>query len=227
MLRRLLSSGSEGELLRRVHDVLGMQRLAPLEVGYAPWSSSAMRPGAVALVLNEIAVNGRRSVVECGGGVSSLYVAALLDRIGDGHLHVLEHDEEWVGKLEGMLADRGLGNAATVVHAPLRPTDLALGEVPWYSTRVLEDRLGGIPVDLLVVDGPPAHTNSTRHARYPAVPFFRDRLGGDAGVVLDDVDRPGEREILGRWEEELGIPFERREAEAGTARGALGESHTV
>ena len=66
------------------------------------------------------------------------------------------------------------------------------------------------PIDLLVVDGPQAGRKDLRHARYPAVPFFRSRLASDYAVILDDIDRRGEQEVAVRWERELGIPFNRR-----------------
>jgi hypothetical protein len=37
-----------------------------------------------------------------------------------------------------------------------------------------------------------------------------------ATVVLDDVERPGEQEVVRRWEDEFGLTF-RRVADAGVA----------
>jgi hypothetical protein len=39
------------------------------------------------------------------------------------------------------------------------------------------------------------------------------RLGPDAVVVLDDISRPGEQEVLARWEAETAWRFERLEDE--------------
>ena len=38
---------------------------------------------------------------------------------------------------------------------------------------------------------------------------LRDRLAPGATVVLDDIDRAGEQEVLRRWEAELGLRFQR------------------
>jgi hypothetical protein len=77
-------------------------------------------------------------------------------------------------------------------------------------------------VDLLLVDGPPADTADKVLARYPALPALHGRLARGATVVLDDVERPGEQEVLRRWEGEFEIRFERRAAAAGVALGRLG-----
>ena len=71
-------------------------------------------------------------------------------------------------------------------------------------------------VDLLVVDGPPAFEDGFGLARHPALPVLRGRLAPGATVVLDDIERPGEREVVRRWEREFGLTFHRDDA-AGVA----------
>ena len=102
------------------NDLLAMQALAPLSLTYLPWSASAMRPSGVVAVLNEILVHQRRSVVELGSGVSTFYIGRLLRQRG-GHLWTVEHDERWAKLLGRELANEGLGDVVTVVHAPRRP----------------------------------------------------------------------------------------------------------
>lgn len=219
-------AGDEG--LRRLHDVLGMQRLGPLHRGYVPWTDSAMRPQAVSVLLNEVVLNDRRAVVECGGGVSSLYLAEILRRTDDGRLFVLEHDREWAERLQRIFEQRGVDEVTTVLHAPLAAAEeLALDGSEWYSREVLAARLSDVSVDLLVVDGPPAHTEDTRYSRYPAVPYFRGQLTSEAVIVLDDIDREAEQEIVRRWEALLDVSFQHREVEAGIARASLVASNTV
>ncbi|HKS99882.1 MAG TPA: class I SAM-dependent methyltransferase [Rugosimonospora sp.] len=196
---------------RNHEDVLAMQALAPLSSTYLPWTVSAMRPAGVTAVLNEIVVNRRRTIVELGGGVSTYYIGRLLSQQG-GHLWSVEHDEEWAGVLERQLAREGLGDVVTVVRAPLVP---ALSPWPdeeacWYTPDVLKQTLAEQRIDLLLVDGPPAWQADRSHARYPAFPFFAPMLADNYTVILDDVDRPGEQDILDAWERELGITFQRR-----------------
>ena len=45
---------------------------------------------------------------------------------------------------------------------------------------------------------------------------LRERLVPGATVVLDDIERPGEQEVLRRWEDEFGLAFRRLTA-AGVA----------
>ena len=91
---------------------------------------------------------------------------------------------------------------------PVRPAAVAQG---------LHDALRDDPIDLLVVDGPPAHAASHGLARYPALPLLADRLAPGGTVVPDDAERPGQQEVLRRWERETGLGFDRG-AERGVWR---------
>jgi len=100
----------------------------------------------------------------------------------------------------------------SIVVAPLTPTELTIGESPghWYDLKLLEQLPSKAPIDLLVVDGPPAYRRGLIHARYPAVPYFCSRLADDYAVSLDDIHRRGEQRVIAHWERELDIQFERR-----------------
>lgn len=208
-----------GEAVRRAQlenqDILAMHALAPLSTSYLPWTVSAMRPSGVAAVLNEITVNRRRHIVELGGGISTYFIARLLSGRG-GHLWTIEHDEGWAAVLREELAREGLDELATVVHAPLTDIDSDTdggwpGEQSrWYDHDRLRDATATGPADLLIVDGPPAYKEGLEHARYPAVPFFAPLMAADHAIILDDIDRLGEQEIMLRWEREFGTAFESR-----------------
>jgi hypothetical protein len=206
--------------MRDRKDLLAMQALTPLSSAYVPWSISAMRPSAIVAVLNEITVNRRRNVVELGGGVSTLYIARLIQRRG-GHLWTVEHDESWAALLTEEIANEALDQVVTVVHAPLSPAHEAWpGEGgSWYTRDALVPALADHPVDLLVVDGPPAYQAGHGHARYPAARFFAPLFADDYTVILDDIDRAGEQEIMERWTAELGVSFECRLIDGGIAIG--------
>jgi hypothetical protein len=210
------------------NDLLAMQALAPLSPTYLPWSESAMRPSGVVAVLNEVFVNRRRCVVELGSGVSTFYLGRLLRQRG-GHLWTVEHDRRWAELIGRELADEGLADVVTVVHAPLTPVQSPWPdeETAWYEQSILKEMTAGRPVDLLVVDGPPAYRAETAHARYPAGPFFAPLLAEAYAVVLDDIDRPGEQDIMARWEQELGVTFERRLTSGRIGIGRPGPAFTV
>jgi predicted O-methyltransferase YrrM len=200
------------------HDLLALQVLGPLlaEGGYLPWSSGAMRPSGLAAVCNEVVWAGRRRVVELGAGASTVLLARLLREQEDPgvRLDAIEHDAAWADWVNARLAREGLETLAHVTLAPLEPHPFGVDGLAWYATGAMETALEGDPIDLLVVDGPPAFDPGMGLARYPALPALAARLADDAVVVLDDVIRPGEAEVVTRWAAETAFSFERREREA-------------
>ena len=152
-------------------------------------------------------------------------------REGGGRLHSLEHDGGWATFVRSWLERERLEPVATVIEAPLRPHPLALDGADWYDAAALA-RLPDDGIDLLLVDGPPAGEPGLGRSRYPALGALADRLADDAIVVLDDVDRPGETEVLAAWERETEFRFERlaeeriaigrREPAAGSAARGSG-----
>lgn len=198
------------------HDQLALAVLQPLlaEGGYLPWSSGAMRPSGLATVCNEIVFAGRRRIVELGAGASTILLARLLREQGDARLTAIEHDAAWADWVNARLEREGLAGVARVVLAPLEEHPQALDGLRWYAANAVAAAVDGAPIDLLIVDGPPAFDPGMGLARYPALPALASRLAPDAVVVLDDVVRPGEAEVLTRWAAQTGFAFERRELEA-------------
>jgi predicted O-methyltransferase YrrM len=191
---------------RARRDAIAIESLAPVAGGYVPLTRMAMRPAGIATVLNDVVVNRRRRVVECGAGGSTLYIAHLLRERG-GSLTTIEDDADWAARIADELEDRGLADVATIVVAPLEP---APPGPPWYARAPLEPLRAAGGIELLVVDGPAAYDRGREQARYPALPFFEPALAADATIVLDDVLRRGEEAVLARWERESGLRFERR-----------------
>ena len=183
-----------------------------------------MRPAGLVAVCNDIVLNGRRRVVELGSGVSTILLARLLTQrrpLGGFRMAAVEHDADWAQWVTDQLDREGIGHDVVVIHAPLLPHALAEPGVHWYDDAAvaagLDAALRGDLIDLLLVDGPPAYAAGHGLARYPALPVLRDRLAPGATVVLDDVERPGEQEVLRRWERETGLEFHRRAEHAGVA----------
>jgi predicted O-methyltransferase YrrM len=191
-------------LKRRIHQVaddqhgsIAMQALAPLGGRFLPWTPYSMSPSAILAVVTDIAVNNRTTIVECGSGNSTLFAARLLAELGSGHVTSIDHDADWARRTENALEREGLGEWARVVVAPLSQG--------WYDTSAIPQLSG---VDLLVVDGPPANRDATRHARLPALTYFQPRLAPDATIILDDARRPGESEVVDRWRRATGRRFQ-------------------
>ncbi len=174
------------------------------------WSEGAMTPAGLAAVCAEVTGLHRRRIVECGSGFSTLVLARLLHTHG-GRLVSLEHDPTWATRVQTNLAATGLAEIAQVALAPLEPHPLARDGLQWYAQRALRSLPPNI--DLLLVDGPPAFEPEIALSRYPALPALADRLAPDATVILDDINRRGELQILEAWERDYDFRFELRPAE--------------
>ena len=173
------------------HDADAWQILSPLLVrgGYLPWTTGSMRPAGLVEVCNEIIHCHRTRILECGSGVSTLLLARLLRERERGGLTSLEHDAHWATLIHDQLQREHLTQIARVIHAPLH------GDPPWYRLDEMPDE-----IDLLIVDGPPAFDPGHGARRAPALVRFDDTLVDGAAVILDDIDRPGEQQIIATWE---------------------------
>jgi predicted O-methyltransferase YrrM len=195
---------------------------------YLPWGAGSLRVGGLVAVLNDVVLASRRCVLEIGSGTSTVLLARVLRSRWPqgGHRQVaVEHDAFWAQWVTDQLEREGLSAGTTVLHVPLAEHPHALDGRLWYDADRLEagldEALGDQQVDLLLVDGPPADTAATALSRYPALPALSSRLAAGATVVLDDVERPGEQDVLLRWEREQAVLFERR-PDAGVALGRTG-----
>lgn len=136
------------------------------------------------------------SILECGSGLTTVLVGALLDKNG-GTMCSLEHKSLWRDRVQAVL-DRYQIRSVQLLMAPLT----SYGEFTWYGPPH-----GSLPIDisLVICDGPPAGGPG---GRYGAVPLMRERLRRGAVVLLDDAGRKEEREIASRWANELGAGME-------------------
>lgn len=187
-----------------------------------------MRPASLVAVCNAIVLSKRRRVLELGSGTSTVLLARLLAQqphVDDPHHVAVEHDAHWAEWVQGQLQREGLHALVTVLHVPMAAHPRAEPGMLWYDEKRLLDgldaALSGRTIDLLLVDGPPADAPEKTLARYPALPVLLPRLAPGATVVLDDVERAGEQEVLRRWERETETHFDRRAASGGVAVGRL------
>ncbi|MCC0177645.1 class I SAM-dependent methyltransferase [Waterburya agarophytonicola K14] len=209
---------NQNEIIANQNDLVANHYLAPLSTSYLPWTKSAMRPSGLVAVLNEITINQRKCIVECGAGISTFYIARLLREKG-GHLHTIEHDQQWCELLKQELSQENLSEYVSVIFAPLSSSDIKIDRenTDWYNLSTLKAQLSSLKIDLLIVDGPPAYEIEKQLSRYPALPFLSTYFAEDYGIILDDINRPGEQEILKAWEQQLGIVFERRLSQGNIA----------
>lgn len=175
----------QSESLVRLLSLLKPQALFPATRG---WAAS---PDFLLLLAETILATKPTHIIEASSGVSTVVSAYCLKRLGSGRVTALEHDPEYVDATNTMLSSHGLTSIATVVHAPLVEHVIDGETYQWYDITDVD------PIDLLVVDGPPARTGPL--ARYPAVPILRHRFKDDAIVLVDDGARPPEKEMVRRW----------------------------
>ena len=211
---------NQKEIIANQNEIVANSYLAPRSKTYLPWTKSAMRPSGLVAVLNEITINQRQCIVECGGGISTFYIARLLKEKG-GHIYTIEHDQQWCKLLQQELTKENLSQYVSVVFAPLGSSEIEIKQenTDWYDLSTLEAKLSSLKIDLLIVDGPPAYEVAKQLSRYPAVPFLSNYFAEDYTIILDDINRPGEQEVLQTWEKQLGIVFERRLSQGNIAIG--------
>jgi hypothetical protein len=208
------------------YDTFALVALQEFALGYVPWSQSAIRPSALVCLLNDIRINRRRTIVEFGSGVSTLFVAELIRDGEDRRLVSFEHDASWSAWINDQLDRRGLAAIARSVHAPLRPCPGY--DLPWYDVETVRAALGERPIDCLLCDGPPAWDSRTAMARLPAVPIVRPHLASEFSVMLDDIQRRHERRIARAWQQMLGVRFQYYFLRGGFALAIKGDhNHPV
>jgi len=170
-----------------------LNRYSP-EARLPPIAGWALSPVGLLALTDAIEARRARTVVECGSGTSTLWIAYALKRLGQGKVIAVEHLSEYADKTRGFIEAHGLNDFVEVRQVPLVARETPRGELLWYGidpTSLPE------PIDVLLVDGPPGSTG--RHARYPALSVLRDRLAPNAVIVVDDTERADEREILEQW----------------------------
>lgn len=189
-----------------------MERLAPeLPLpSLRGWTLGADQAG---FLVDHILRHRPGLVLELGSGASTVVMAEALRKAGGGRILSIDHLAEYAEETRRMLAFRGLEDVARVELRPLEPFEHGSLEPErqprkgnpekkgkelrlWYETGFLDSVRPG-SVDLLLVDGPPHDTCAL--ARWPAFPVLRDKLSSDSTVILDDVAREDEAEIIRLW----------------------------
>jgi hypothetical protein len=131
-------------------------------------------------------------ILECGSGLSTLLLGLTADRTGNT-VWSLEHDPVWAEQVDRKL--RALRICSVSVYC----VDLrAYPGFHWYDPPLAQ-----MPWDfgLVVCDGPPGDIYG---GRYGLIPVMRARMRSRCIVLLDDLQRKPEQEILARWNAEVG-----------------------
>ena len=156
--------------------------LLKLNAPIPPTRSWAASPDLLLTIADLVRTHKPKLVVELGSGVSTLIVA----KSGAKKVISIDNSEEFAGKTRALLKAHGVRGVEVRV-APLTPH--ASG-IDWYETTNLANLK---KIDLLIVDGPPGSKNP--NARKPAYAELINKLSPRAIIVIDDVNRDGEREL--------------------------------
>jgi hypothetical protein len=142
-------------------------------------------------------------VLECGSGLTTLLIGMLAGRRGI-ESWTLEHLPAWRDRVARVVARNDIPGTHLCL-APLRN----FGGYVWYDAPLAQ-----LPpaFRLVICDGPPGQTAGGRYGLFPVV---GDRFGAGARILLDDVERVGERSVLRRWHEEAGVTTEIRDTPTG------------
>lgn len=199
------------------YDAIALHHLRPLidRFDYLPWPRPSMRPAAVLGLVNDIIINNRTQIVECGTGISTLLCAAASEEVG-GFITSVDENADWLHFIESKLSFANLEHRVKIVHAERTKVSVEGRDVDWYCWEKFESELLEKTIDLLVVDGPAAYGNGDAEIRFPALPMLYSRLSEKCCVVLDDAGREGERQIMAKWSNLLGLQAEDLEIVSGT-----------
>lgn len=197
-----------------LEDYMQLMRLVPMSLPMPRPGTWAASEDLLLWLAGEVLEHRPRTVVDLGSGQSSVWMAAAMRTAGyDGRVIGVDHDELFAQGTRELARRQGVEDWLTVIHAPLREQVIEGRSVRWYDL----DALAGIEgIDLLCIDGPPGQGAS--HARWPALPALHARLSAEATVVLDDMIRRDEQEILEEWTGLYpGFEVERLDFEKGAA----------
>jgi predicted O-methyltransferase YrrM len=162
-----------------------------------PTTTASMRFANLHRLLCLLDEHKPRTIVELGSGFSTMVISNWLEERKAGHLVSIDHDSDWGRVTHDALQRAQLSQRVSLIIAPLRQVTVTGESYRWYSAHERIDAIDEI--DFLIIDGPPAGTGDHSQSRFPAVPFFKERLSNTAVIVLDNAARPGERSVVNRW----------------------------
>ena len=198
------------EVFRQTESLAGLYGTLEIERPLPRTRQWAASPDYLHLIAAEIFRRKPELIVEAGSGVSTLIAAYCLRKLGRGKIVALDHIEKYAQNSRSTIESHGLGDFAEVVYAPIRDYEFDSITYRWYDDTLLESINR---VDMLIVDGPPESIGEG--ARYAAVPLLIEKLDANSIVLVDDGARPGEREMVSKWEQNYGLRYTSELTEKG------------
>lgn len=200
---KLLAHTQQPEYLDKLYRITGMERgtLPPTR----GWAAS---PDFLLTIAEIILEKKPKVIVELGSGTSTIMIAYLLKKIGEGHLFSYDHSDIFMNITKQNIEKENLSEFVDFNHAPLADIDINATLWRWYSLNNVPEK-----IDMIIIDGPPGL--ATKLSRYPAGPALFPHTSDDAIFILDDAKRPDEKEIANLYELEFPnwsqnyMPFEK------------------
>ena len=164
-----------------------------LEDKYTPVQSAA-NYSLLFTLLSSVLRAQPANVLELGCGETTLLLDALR-RSGAwrGKLTSLEHDSFWHKEMSAVVETE-------IIHAPLTSRTICGKQTDSYDLSALAKPLGRY--DLVLVDGP---NGVPRWSRLACLEFIPEHLAPEFLVILDDYERPGEKDTARLVRERLGF----------------------
>jgi hypothetical protein len=149
---------------------------------YTPVQSAA-NYSLLFILLQSVVQAQPAEILELGCGETTLLLDALRrSGIWRGNLTSIEHDRFWHKEISARVE-------TDIVLAPLTQQTIRGIEAPAYDLSMLKKPLGTF--DLVLIDGP---NGTPRWSRLACLQFIPDHLAREFLIILDDYERPGERE---------------------------------
>ena len=191
LLRRALTkyrllAGEFGDhgYLEPIYQRLFLRELAShgLSDKYTPVQSAA-NYSLLFILLQSVVRAQPAEILELGCGETTLLLDALRrSGVWRGNLTSIEHDRFWHKEISTRVETE-------IVFAPLTQRTIHGIEAPAYDLSMLKKPLGTF--DLVLIDGP---NGAPRWSRLACLQFIPDHLSREFLIILDDHERPGERE---------------------------------
>ncbi len=178
---------------RAYADVLN---LIPLRAKLPTLGGWAILPDFAAVLARHIRDHAPQTILELGGGVSTLIAAYGLEQQSSGRVVSVDHDAEFARLTRERVEQHGLSAWVEFIHAPLVSLTLDDARYAWYN---LNQTALPATVDLLVVDGPPQQDQPQGQMRYPALPVLLEHVAPGGYILLDDAARLDEQTVVYRW----------------------------
>lgn len=183
-------------------NILSLNCLSPLINGYPylPYTASAIDYHSLHILMNDIIINNRVSIIEFGSGISTILIGRLckLNNLKI-KLYSIDDNEGWFFSMKQKIKDENLEDYINIIYSPLDSISLPNHSLKWYSTEVLDKELNGKTFDMVITDGPMAYLKEIERSRFPALPYIKNKMRENYSIYLHDANRQGEQSIIRDW----------------------------